>query len=102
MKKNYASRLMRYFLILFLFNQGGKLNSQTVTTFSYTGSMQSFTVPACVGQITVDVRGAKGGTGYNVYSQGGNGGRVQAVIPVTSGQVLQIFVGGAGVNATSA
>lgn len=58
-------------------------------TFSFTGGLQTFTVPPCVTSITVDARGAQGGgTG------GGLGGRAQATIPVTPGETLNIYVGG--------
>ncbi|MBK7692514.1 MAG: T9SS type A sorting domain-containing protein [Bacteroidetes bacterium] len=66
-------------------------------TFNYTGAVQTFTVPAGVSEIFVDVRGAKGGNGANL-SIAGNGGRVQGSIPVTAGAVLNINVGGMGVN----
>lgn len=65
-------------------------------TFNYTGAVQTFTVPSCVFSINVDVLGGKGGN--NGSYLGGNGGRVQATVPVTPGEVLQIFVGEAGVN----
>ncbi|MBK8143748.1 MAG: hypothetical protein IPK62_01490 [Bacteroidetes bacterium] len=68
-------------------------------TFNYTGAVQTFTVPAGVTSITVDVSGAKGGNGVNL-SVGGNGGRVQGTIAVTPGQVLNINVGGMGANCT--
>ncbi|HEX3670207.1 MAG TPA: hypothetical protein VHT92_00750 [Candidatus Cybelea sp.] len=59
--------------------------------FSYTGQEQSFTVPSGVTTVGVSADGASGGgTG------GGNGGRVKAIVPVTSGDVLAIFVGGEG------
>lgn len=79
------------------------LGAPTTTnqTFSYTGGMQTFTVPSGVTSITVDVKGAKGGGGYPVMSSGGLGGRVQGTLTVTPGQVLQIYVGGAGGNGTS-
>ena len=63
-------------------------------TFNYTGSQQTWTVPAGVNSINVDVQGAQGGT--SSYGSGGNGGRIQATIPVTPGQVLNINVGGQG------
>lgn len=59
------------------------------TTFNYTGSVQSWTVPSCVSVITVDAKGAQGGG-----SNGGQGGRAQANIPVTPGETLLIYVGG--------
>lgn len=65
--------------------------SQSTITFSYTGSVQSFTVPPCVTTLTVNARGAKGG-GNN----GGLGAVVTATMAVTPGQVIQIRVGGQG------
>lgn len=81
--------------------------AQTTQTFSYTGSMQSFTVPSCVSSITVDVKGAAGGdangttVGWGAGSvnlPGGKGGRVVATLSVTAGEVLNIFVGGKSVS----
>lgn len=71
------------------------LSAQSVT-YSYTGSVQTFTVPTCVSSITVDVIAGSGGN--NGSYLGGNGGRVQATVPVTPGEVLQIYVGSAGAN----
>ncbi|MBL8923679.1 MAG: hypothetical protein JNJ54_32795 [Myxococcaceae bacterium] len=76
-------------------------------TLNYTGGAQSFIVPACVTAITVDARGAAGGNGWNVDSggsakgTGGRGGRVQATFTVTPGEVLSVYVGGVGQNATT-
>ena len=64
-------------------------------TFSYTGSGQTFTVPAGCTSITVDLLGAKGGNGQN-GSTAGDGGRVQGIVPVVPGQILNINVGGSG------
>ncbi len=74
--------------------------AQTITTFNYTGGVQTYTVPACVTSLFVDVQGAPGGMGsYSSYPQpGGRGGRVQCNIAVTPGQVLNIYVGGTGDN----
>ncbi|RYY39172.1 MAG: HYR domain-containing protein [Chitinophagaceae bacterium] len=58
--------------------------------FNYTGGMQTFTVPEGVTSIQVDARGG-GSTGRPSY-----GGRVQATLNVTPGQVLNLYVGGAG------
>ena len=58
-------------------------------TFNYTGGKQTFDVPAGARQIEVDMRGAKGAGSTEVY-----GGRVRAVIPVTSGEKLVVYVGG--------
>jgi hypothetical protein len=59
--------------------------------FNYTQSVQTWTVPAGVTSIKVDVLGAEGNSG--AYA-GGKGGRVQATMNVAPGQVLQLYVGG--------
>ncbi len=75
-------------------------------TFGYTGAAQIFTVPACVTSITVDARGGSGGDGWNVDGGGtvrgfgGNGGRAEATLTVTAGEMLSLYVGGGGQNAT--
>ena len=70
------------------------LQAQTTVSFAFTGALQTWTVPSGVTAVTVVAKGAKGGNlGFNL---GGNGGRVQALLTVTPGQVLNIYVGGAG------
>ena len=63
--------------------------------FDYTGSAQTFTVPAGVTSISVDAYGANGESS-GAYSGGteGKGGRVQADLTVTPGDTLNIYVGG--------
>ncbi|MBL0202617.1 MAG: hypothetical protein IPP81_21425 [Chitinophagaceae bacterium] len=79
----------------------------TVTqTFLYTGAMQTFTVPVGVTSVTIDAYGAQGGngaTGGNASTggTGGNGTRATGTLAVTPGQVLNIFVGGAGGTPTA-
>jgi hypothetical protein len=65
--------------------------------FGYTGSMQTFTVPAGVSSISISAYGASGGneTYGNTYT-GGKGAYVSGTFSVTPGQVLNILVGGAG------
>ncbi len=58
-------------------------------TFNYTGVAQDFTVPAGVTQLKVIARGAKG-AGKPIA----DGGRVHAIIPVTPGERLVVYVGG--------
>jgi hypothetical protein len=58
--------------------------------FSYTGSVQTFTVPAGVTSINIDARGAQGG-GSN-GGAGGLGARMTGDFAVTPGQVLNIVV----------
>lgn len=74
--------------------------AETVTpsgsiNFGFTGNVQSWTVPAGVTSITVDASGASGADGTSPVV-GGNGGRVQATLTVSPGQVLYLYVGGQG------
>jgi hypothetical protein len=74
-------------------------------TFGFTGGPQSLSLPSCVTTLIVDVRGAAGGGAFfspNPIGAGGRGGRLQASIPVTTGDTYTVFVGGAGGNASSA
>lgn len=77
--------------LLFIILQFFLFSQTTVYTFNFTGTIQNFTVPPCVGTLSVNVRGGKGG-GAN----GGNGASVTGTLAVTPGQVLQVVVGGAG------
>ena len=70
--------------------------SQVTTTFNYTGSPQSWTVPACVSSITVTAGGAEGGGNL-----GGSGATITATIPVTPGQVVTVNIGGSGGSASA-
>lgn len=63
--------------------------SQTITTFNFTGGVQSYTVPAGVTIIQIESFGAQGGGIY-----GGNGGRAIGTFSVTPGAVFQVYVGG--------
>ena len=78
---------------------GGALQADT---FEYTGGAQAWTVPAGVTEITVDLRGASGGNvNINGNPPGGSGregygGRLVGTVPVTPGEVLNIYVGGRG------
>lgn len=74
-------------------------------TFNFTGSLQTFSVPIGVTQITVDIYGAEGGdaigitTGWSAGTlniSGGDGGRVVSVITTTPGEILNLYVGSKG------
>ncbi|WP_226915739.1 beta strand repeat-containing protein [Hymenobacter siberiensis] len=74
-------------------------------TFVYTGTVQTYTVPAGVTSLQVDAKGAAGGTGSGStfgLNVGGAGARVQATLSVSPGQVLQILVGAGGGYTTGA
>ncbi|MFN5888248.1 MAG: hypothetical protein ACK438_09790, partial [Flavobacteriales bacterium] len=76
----------------------GIVSNAAPTTFTYTGSVQTYTVPAGVTSISVDAYGAGGGVYPGGPGTAGAGGRIQGTVPVTPGQVLTIVVGGAGGN----
>lgn len=68
---------------------GLALHAQVATTFSFTGSVQTYTVPVGVTSIDIECWGAQGAGG-----NGGNGGYVKGTMSVTPGQVLNVYVGG--------
>lgn len=69
-----------------------RLGAQPVNqTFTYTGAIQTFTVPpVCANVLTIQTWGAQGG------NNGGLGAYMSGVFTVTPGQVLYILVGGVG------
>lgn len=60
----------------------------------YTNEPTTFTVPAGVKSVTLDVKGGQGGSASG--SAGGDGGEEQARVPVQPGEVLTVLVGGPG------
>ncbi len=94
-----------YCLILIpaLFFAWSNARSQTYT-FTCPTTTTTWTVPAGVTSILVDVQGASGGTagaGLGATTPG-KGGRTQATLTVVPGQVLNIYVGGTGGNGNAA
>ncbi|MBN2543649.1 hypothetical protein JXI42_12355 [bacterium] len=63
-----------------------------VDTFYYTGIEETFTVPPLASSITADVWGSQGG--HATY--GGQGAYLKVIIPVTPGEVLDIYAGAMG------
>jgi hypothetical protein len=66
--------------------------------FKYTGKEQSFMVPTGVTEVTVVAKGASGGgaASGSYEAAPGLGGSLKAIIPVTPGELLIIYVGGEG------
>ena len=89
--------IMKINTILVLFLSILSFTGFAQTTFTYTGAMQTYTVPSGVTTIWVDVQGAKGGNELTCTSDtGGAGGRTQATLAVVSGSVIYVYVGKAG------
>ncbi len=82
----------------------GTTSCTGLATFNYTGAVQTWTVPAGVTSINVDLSAAGGGLSANASTPStglhnpGTGGRLQATLSVTPGQVLNIYVGQKGNN----
>lgn len=74
-----------------------------VSLLSYTGSVQTVVVPAGAQSVLVDLYGAEGGKGGGGVNGGaaGAGNRLQARLPVTAGETLEIRVGQKGVSGGS-
>jgi len=70
--------------------------AQPVTFNTPSSSPVTYSVPNGVTSIGVDMAGGSGGT--SLSSIGGLGGRIQCTIAVSTGQILNIYVGGAGAN----
>ncbi len=100
MKQN---RLLRKLAVVALLLSSFSDTKAQTSTFSYTGSVQTYTVPAGVDKLGIDMSGASGGLPYTDGGPGlpATGGRVQCELKVTSGQTLFIYVGGAGPDWTS-
>ncbi len=63
--------------------------------FYYTGAEQTWVVPEGVTSLTVEAQGASS-LGFD---NGPNGQRIKAILPVTPGELLRIYVGGRGTSA---
>jgi uncharacterized protein YjdB len=74
------------------------------STFSYTGAVQTYDVPAGVSQIGVDMYGGAGGWPCCSWSSSSSagpralGGRVQCTLNVTPSSQLYVYVGGQGTD----
>jgi len=95
-------RFYPFILAAVLLMSGADIFAQS-TTFTYTGGMQTFSVNTGVYLLAVDMYGACGAPagpssilGTPAAGMYGLGGRTQATLSVTPGQILNIFVGGQG------
>jgi hypothetical protein len=95
-------KILKITLVITALFFGVNTNAQCPTisdTTNYTGTTDSWTVPSGVTSIHFAVYGAAGGEGSaTTNSIGGLGGSVEGDLPVTAGQVLNIFVGELGQN----
>jgi len=84
---------------LFVWLASPPAGAQT-TTFSYTGTAQSYTVPAGAAGVVIQAAGAGGGGGGSDENgpgaSGGSGATVTGKYTVAAGTPLSIYVGGGG------
>jgi len=69
------------------------------TTFSYTGATQTYLVPPGVFSVSIQAYGAQGANAMDTLPSrhsGGKGSYVSGNLAVVPGEILEIFVGGAG------
>lgn len=71
----------------------GSVTSWAQTTFNYTGTVQTYTVPAGITSINISASGAQGG---GEGAGGGMGATMSGDFVVTPGQVLTVIVGQQG------
>ncbi|MFI5221985.1 MAG: LamG-like jellyroll fold domain-containing protein [Bacteroidia bacterium] len=82
--------------LLFSFVFLSSTNAQSILqTFNYTGSLQTYVVPAGVNSIVINASGAQGG------NSGGLGAKIIGTITVLPGETLSVMVGGQGGMATN-
>ena len=93
-------KLKSYLLSSLLLAGFVSANAQ-LSTFNFTGGIQTFTVPCGVDSVFIQTWGAQGGSGAAggnsvAGGNGGNGGYAEGWLVVAPGDVLNIFVGGQG------
>ncbi|MCD4793460.1 MAG: T9SS type A sorting domain-containing protein [Bacteroidales bacterium] len=104
MKKEILKFSLVFIVLMFFINSIVISQCTYTDTYSFTGDVQTWTVPYGVTEITVDMYGAGGG--YSAIGSTvmriqipGEGGRLEAVLAVTPGQILNIYIGGRGEDA---
>ena len=96
--KNIVKILVVIFLLTAFLSIVPSASAETVVTFNYTGSVQTWEVPSGVTEIEIEAWGAQGGSGHysSTYVYGGKGGYAYGKLTVSAGQELKIYVGGEG------
>lgn len=98
---------MRTFLFLLLLvslSAKGQLScaGKITVNFSFTGGVQTWTVPSGITTITIKTMGASGGLAPGAANNAGGGAVIEADYTVIPGQVVTILVGGRGSNGNDA
>lgn len=80
-------------LISLIDDGGGGLITTSTVTLTATSSVQSYTVPSDVTNLSVSLYGADGGASSTSQAAGGKGGQVNFAVPAASGTVLYYYLG---------
>ncbi len=82
-------------------SQPATLSFSSSVNFSYTSSVQTWTIPAGVTSLSITAIGGGGGNGTNGTTFGGAGATIIGVVSATAGDVVDIVTGGAGTSNTT-
>jgi hypothetical protein len=94
MKISNLKSLTAAIAITLFSNHDVKAQAVTTQSFFYTGGAQSFTIPHCASNLTIEARGAQGGSlTVNGTHLGGLGAIMSGVFSPTPTAVLTIIVG---------
>ncbi len=105
-EKNIASFTKRILLLFFIFFTCQFSYAQfsctgfNTTNISYTGAIQTFTVPAGVSELRISLTGASGGQASAATNLAGGGATVYAYVSVVPGDVFRVLMGQKGTNGT--
>ena len=90
-------KILKAIMVAFvLLSSAANIQAQTTINFNFTGSSDTWIVPAGVTSITIEAQGAEGGSDAGSAFLGGVGAVLTGTIVVTPGEVLNILVGGQG------
>jgi gliding motility-associated-like protein len=95
LRKSNKMKLKLASLSFILFFGISQAFSQDTIMFNYTGAVQTYDIPVCASQVTVEMAGAEGGANGPNFLQG-LGSVVTGILTVPPGQTIEIWVGGAG------
>lgn len=91
--------LFTLFILLVQFGQAQfTCTGLTTTNISYTGGVQSFTIPTGVSQVRISLTGASGGQASITSNDAGGGATVYAYVNVVPGDVFRVIIGQKGTN----
>ena len=76
------------------------IQAQQTVNFNYTGNIENWTVPSDVICVTIETRGAQGGSGNCAPGLGGSGAIESGTFSVTPSEQLKILVGQKGFDGT--